>query len=140
MEHPITPPSELIEQWRTTPEYVKNLSKAMLVSMTISRLEEIATQAARWGADLELEACCKWLEHGPFDFSVAANAVSEKLRADRRPKSLGLKERALDALTQIDTWAIGNVSHLTIHDELVADVDVIRCALECLPDESSPKP
>lgn len=135
LEHPITPPPELIEQWRTAPEYTKNSSKAMLVSMTISKLQEIVTQAARWGADQELEACCKWLEHGPFGFSVA---VPEKLRADRRPQP-GLKERALDALAQIDTWAIGNVTHLTIHDELVSDVEIIRRALESLSDESLPK-
>lgn len=140
MEHPITPPLELVEQWRTAPQYAKNSSKAMLVSMTISRLQEIATQAARWGADQELEACCRWIDVPIGLDDCRPGEESTLLRADRRPKFLGLKERALDALAQIDTWAIGNVSHLTIHDELVAGVDVIRCALECLPDESSPKP
>ena len=132
MEHPITPPPELIEQWRTTPECVKNLSKAMLVSMTISKLQEIATQAARWGADLELEACCKWLEHGPFGFSVAANAVPEKLCAARRPKSLGLKERALKALDSASYQPGSDFKQID-----PARLEVIRRALECLPDLQS---
>ena len=50
--------------------------------------KHIATQAARWGADTELEACCEWLG----DASVVWNGDEEAhpgeyLRADRRPTS-----------------------------------------------------
>ena len=47
-EHPITPPPELLDEWCMDP--------------TLSNWRDIAHQAAQWGADLELEACCEWLE------------------------------------------------------------------------------
>jgi hypothetical protein len=52
-EHPLTPPPELVQQWyNECPE----ANEASLLY--------IATQAARWGADQELEACCLWLGAG----------------------------------------------------------------------------
>lgn len=135
MEHPITPPPELIEQWRTAPEYAKNSSKAMLVSMTISRLQEIATQAARWGADQELEACCRWIDVPIGLDDCRPGEESKLLRAARRPKSLGLKERALKALDSASYQPGSDFKQID-----PARLEVIRRALECLPDESSPKP
>ena len=86
--HPITPPPELVEQWRTAPEYASALEKLTMVTMTDRRLQEIATQAARWGADKELDACCEWLadDHTPV--------LGQRLRAARRPKPPSLKEQA----------------------------------------------
>ena len=76
-EHPITPPPELVKEWRDLPEYLT------------TKLQGIATQAARWGADQELEACCEWVrESDGYDAALA-------LRADRRPKPPSLKEQAL---------------------------------------------
>ena len=61
-QHPITPPPELVNKWimeATEPFY-------------------IAAQAARWGADQELEACCEWTRDSDgYDAALA-------LRADRR--------------------------------------------------------
>jgi hypothetical protein len=71
----------------------------------------IATQAAQWGADQELEACCEWL-----DERVVLNG-STALRHARRPKPPSLKEQALAALKDDDI-----------------DVYLIRRALEALPD------
>jgi hypothetical protein len=69
----MTPPPELIEQW-------------MQVHST---KYDLARQAAQWGADQELEACCEWLQH---DYpNIGANA----LRAARRPKPPSLKAQAL---------------------------------------------
>jgi hypothetical protein len=78
----------------------------------------IATQAARWGADQELEACCGFIgcEH-----SVA---WSSKFRAARRPKPPTLKEQALGLLNE------GPVSDLQDHE-----VATIRRALETLPND-----
>ena len=86
MEHPITPPPGLIDKWRQ--EYTTNYS--------------LARQAARWGADQELEACCEWVEreigHG--------REWNAELRAARRPKPPSLAEEALtlldDASTRLD--------------------------------------
>ena len=68
-EHPITPPPELVQQW------VDNLAPKGMLSF--------ATQAARWGANQELEACCEWVSENVYcnhPFS------SHDLRAARRPK------------------------------------------------------
>ena len=63
--HPITPPlQELIEQWIRERD----------------GLEHLAIQAARWGADHELEACVKWIE------DCMHPSVSRNFRAARRPK------------------------------------------------------
>ena len=70
-EHPITPPPELVEQWMQvyTTKY------------------DLARQAAQWGADQELEACCEWLKADP--------ELVDEFRAARRPKPPSLKEQAL---------------------------------------------
>jgi hypothetical protein len=81
---------------------------------------ELAIQAARWGADQELEACCEWLRVKGFD-----NLASDLLAA-RRPKPLSLKEQALMALEDGDT---GPGASLTSNE-----VDIIRRALNQLDD------
>ena len=75
MTNPITPPLELVRQWRAEmPAGVFDGYKYP------QRETELCIQAARWGADQELEACCEWLQH---DYpNIGANA----LRAARRPK------------------------------------------------------
>ncbi len=71
--HPIAPPPELVLQW------AKDL--ALLADDTPLHLY-IATRAAQWGADQELEACCEWLQEG---FGEVGD-FPQKLRAARRPK------------------------------------------------------
>ena len=106
--HPITPPPELVQQWAQNRGY----------SCPNELWEYLATQAARWGADQELEACCEWLDKG---FGDVGN-FSATLRAARRPKPPSLKEQALDILKYPkDFWS---------EDE----VDTIRRALEQLND------
>ena len=79
-QHPITPPQELLEQWRKkAPSYCFKTG--------LTREEWIATQAAQWGADQELDACVDWL---------AFRKDKEKLRADRRPKPPISKEQVLN--------------------------------------------
>ena len=109
-EHPITPSPVLIDKWRQ--EYTTNYS--------------LARQAARWGADAELEACCEYMQHEDF------HGFARELRLARRPKPLSLAEEALEALEQIDGWAVANMNHLSIHDDLVTGVEAIRRALERL--------
>ena len=85
---PITPPPELVEEWFMDQRGLSQASR-----------QHIATQAARWGADQELEACCEWLrENGLFETRIG------HLRAARRPKPPSLKEQAYDAL---DTYIYG---------------------------------
>ena len=80
---PITPPPELIEQW-------------MQVHTT---KYDLARQAAQWGADQELEACCEWVsKYLPYlgDFPMP----EDKLRAARRPKLNEITDRTAAALAQ----------------------------------------
>jgi hypothetical protein len=108
-DHPITPPPELVRKWN---------EEAATAPMADQRY--IATQAARWGADQELEACCEWVENecpgygGPY----------EKLRAARRPKPPSLNEVALQMLSTIERDA----------HYLPEITDTIRRALEQLDD------
>ena len=104
-EHPITPPPELVQQWWDG------------THGALYEFEAVATQAARWGADEELEACCDWL---------AGRWLNADLRAARRPKPPSLKEQALAELELLrgDANAHG----------LGFDAPAIRRALEALPD------
>ena len=86
-QHPITPPSELVQQWAT--EYWGP-------GADLGEGEKyIATQAARWGGDQELKACCEWLQDPDL------NVDTYKLRAARRPKPPSLKEQALATLQKL---------------------------------------
>jgi hypothetical protein len=101
--HPITPPPELVAKW---------------ASSMCGYYE-----AARWGADQELEACCEWFICDWTDIETA-----DKLRAARRPKPPSLKEQALEALGRFSAN-----SHTTAH-QMQNDFDLFRRALEALDD------
>lgn len=88
-----------------------------------------ATELAQKIADQELEACVEWIAGQDWTWTSA------QLRRARRPKSPSLKQQALEALEQVDGWAVTSVSQLAIHENLVAGVDTIRRALEALPDD-----
>ena len=108
-EHPITPPPELVQQWMTEAHDQPPGPDARV----------IATQAARWGADQELEACCEWL---PSDLEIDG----QTLREHRRPKPPSLKEQALEAWGEC--WGSG----FFVQKDSFADT--IRRALEQLDD------
>ena len=50
-DYPITPPPELVVQW------IKKFSQPNDPRWQEDE-QDIATRAAQWGADIELEACC----------------------------------------------------------------------------------
>jgi hypothetical protein len=100
-QHPITPPPELVKQWHQF---------SCIGDFAIS--QELATQAARWGADQELEECCAEVLY------FEGKALAKQIRAARRPEPPSLKEQALAALEDDDI-----------------DVYLIRRALEALPDD-----
>jgi hypothetical protein len=102
-DHPITPPPELVQQWIN-----KNPGQSL----------PLATRAAQWGADQELEACCEWLEK-----NVGRWEIPLELRDARRPKPPSLKEQALEAL-----------AHILNNSSTQLGADTIRRALEQLPD------
>ena len=116
-EHPITPPHELVKQWT---EY------AGLVGINEYLLIRLATLAARWGADQELEACVEWMGDSPVIWrGDPEEHPGFYLREARRPKSPSLKEQALSLLQVVE-----------ISDDAATswDFSVIRRALEALDD------
>lgn len=108
-QHLINAPSnELIDAWANKyeghmPEWV---------------LRHVAAEAAQWGADQELEACCAEL---PYYLDI-------KVRAARRPELHILKEKALEVLNGTYTDA----GKLTLD---ITDLNTILRALEALPNE-----
>jgi hypothetical protein len=106
-QHPITPPPELVQQWVKECDQPDN-------PRWQEYEQDIATRAAQWGADQELEACCEWLNADP--------ELAQEFRTSRRPKPPSLKEQALAELAE---WE--NVMD-------IAPDSPIRRALEQLPD------
>ena len=90
--------------------------------------QRLTTIAARWGADMELEACCEWLGDAPVVYSNNGDLhPGSYLRDARRSKPPSLKEQALMALEDGD---IGPGASLT-----PVEVCIIRRALEALPND-----
>ena len=103
--HPITPPDELVDKWVNQSPYINPEGY-------------IATQAAQWGADQELAACCEVMR-------VNGDYVSGGvLRAIRRPKPPSLKEQAL---SELNLTADPDGAELSR-----TQVELIRKALEAL--------
>ena len=111
--HPITPPPELVWEWTALANEEEDHEVWSF----------IATQAAQWGADQELEACCEWVSnYCPYfgDFPLP----EDKLRAARRPKPPSLKEQAL---SELNLTADPDGAELSR-----TQVELIRKALEAL--------
>ena len=132
-QHPITPPPELVHQWHKEACKDPYSGGTFFESKT---LKHIATQAARWGADQELEACCEWMAERYGEESHAMGL----LRAARRPKPPSLKEQALQHVGLIqDSWArLGD--GLEAPPSLTGQITLkqledIRRALEALPND-----
>jgi hypothetical protein len=81
-QHPITPPPELVQQWTS-----------WACEMDDQSWNCMATWAAQWGADQELEACCEEMKSLPSPLGIPfGEMASNALRAARRPKPPSLKE------------------------------------------------
>ena len=114
MTHPITPPPELVEQLAST-----SARKYRDGGTHIDYERELVIQAARWGADQELEAVREYLCSMP-----GGEVMAEEIRVVRRPKP-PTKEEALDELfLSFDRGYLKKES-----------AELIRRALEALPDD-----
>jgi hypothetical protein len=111
-QHPITPPPELFAEWWEQADQYQDDPKTYF--------DYVATEAAQWGADRELEACCEWLH---WQNLATHPELIPSLRAARRPKPPSLKEQALELLDKAEDprWDIN-------------DFTVVRRALEQLDD------
>ena len=113
-QHNITPPPELVHQW-----VAEIWHEGTPVRVSLSD-EHIATRAAQWGADQELEACRQWLEINGAPRELIGGLLVA--RCCTEPPSL--KEQALKVLSETELR----------HEWTAADEDIIRRALEQLPD------
>jgi hypothetical protein len=113
----LTPPPELVREW--------NQDAIGTHFEPYGYSEFIATRAAQWGADCELNACCEWLS----DETLCESNTHRRLRAARRPKPPSLKEQALEALeAHFAALQAGEPTYRPSYKE------VIRRALEALPE------
>jgi hypothetical protein len=109
-QHPITPPPKLIIDWCKQRACINEPGPIHVW---------VATEAARWGADQELEACIEWQKYHLH----SGTQLNKQLRAARRPKPPSLKESALNAL-----------EHILRHSQTDHGANTIRRALEALPE------
>ena len=100
--HPITPPQWQVDAW---------CKQALAMGADV---DAVFLEAARWGADQELEACCEWCADGSL-------TLAQELRAARRPKPPSLARQAMEAQQRAWKWS-------STH----ADWELIRAALERL--------
>jgi hypothetical protein len=108
-QHSLTPPLELVQQWWLEANYNEPI------------FEQVAAIAAQWGADQELDACCKWL--GPLGIKGGDN-----LRRARRPKPPTLKEQALESVKRFEKSG-------EFFSDQMRELEFIRKALETLPND-----
>jgi hypothetical protein len=116
-QHPITPPPELVLKW------MENAGGYLPDEWYYE--SNIADQAARWGADQELEACREWAN------ATGWEGAGDSLRTARRPKLPSLKEQALEALNRQERGR----DRGSLRPQAMADADIIRRALEALPND-----
>ncbi len=120
-DHPITPPPELVRQWLLE-YYGSDLGEMGPDEMYLARY------GAQWGADQELEACCKIaLTDVVCGTKHQRSVLVSHIREQRRPKPPSLKQQALAAFHAIASGA-NNAR------EQYLDLDTIRRALEQLDD------
>ena len=117
-QHPITPPPELVEKW-----------EAETAHTTKDEIWHVAVQAAQWGADQEMKACCDHMRDFQWGFVERPDGTKMHravyLEQSRRPQPPSLKEQSLQLLETYNTSGV----------MLTADqADTIRHALEALND------
>jgi hypothetical protein len=118
-----TPPLLLVQQWvRASPLLHSDTSWAYELFIT--------QQAARWGADQELEACVSYVDN------MISGNKARALRAARRPKPPSLKEQVSKALDRVpgpgsDSAYLRQWSRA----EAASLINDVRRALEALPND-----
>ena len=116
-QHPITPSPELIKQWVSESNHNDPL------------FAQVAAMAARWGADIELEACCSLALTEPCcGTKHQRRQLVYRIRELRRPKPPNLKLQALTAMLCLQKAAETNM-------DTIEAVHIICRALEALPND-----
>ena len=115
--HPITPPPELVQEWWEEADQYQDDPKIYF--------DHVAMEAARWGADQQLELDARWLDHNALNEThLKITPIGDVLKEAMRPKPPSLKGQALIEL--------GDVYNRDKIDDVT--YDTIRLALEQLND------
>ena len=109
-DHPVKVPQSLMEKWMD--DWFEDRENA----------DVLLIQAAQYGADQELEACCEWLSR------CGCPSWAREIRAVRRPKPPSLAEQGLEAL--LSARGADHPNPVVVLD--VAEAVKIRTALERL--------
>ena len=125
-QHPITPSIELVKQWSDRWHSAKDNDFDVVLF--------VAIEAARWGADQQLELDAKWLDHNALNEAHLKIApMGEVLKEAMRPKPPSLKEQSLALIDKIqgnkEMWQTDE-----LNDEMTADFELLRQAVLQLPD------
>ena len=119
MTHPLTPPPELVRKWCAHSNKHETYDQFW---------NHIATRAAQWGADQELEAVLDLCDE------YLTGETLRYIRATRRPKPPSLKKQALAILAGVAVHEL--YGGATADNRLSADdMSTIRRALEALSDD-----
>ena len=113
-QHPITPPPKLRDKW---------FEEAPNTGL----YDYLIDNAAQWGADQELEACCEWLRAKYW----IESELTDGLRAARRPKPPSLKEQALQVLRPLSNPVMPGTPEYRLYEP---QAEIIRRALEQIND------
>ena len=120
-QHPITPPPELYQKW-----------------CSCGNVTEALNQAARWGADQELEACCEWFKEFYKHESWAENDLKH-FQDSRRSKPQTLKRMTnLSPATHAVLDALKKASWDWASNEQASPRDIAAAALRALADQVVP--
>jgi hypothetical protein len=134
MTDSITPPPELSDEqvgnWLIDDGYPWEPSEQAVITITTSRLKNVARQAFQAGADWELEACCEYVYERLKLTTVAC--IAQELRADRRPKPPSAVAQAEALIERYeDGWCPSPAQWHVIREGLAEG----RRALEALPND-----
>jgi len=127
-QHPITPPTELINEWHS-----RLKGDCCPVEFATASIELIATCAAQWGADQELEACIDVLSD-QWQWDMLSQCTGWKEFRDKSEKILRTARRSKPpTLTSIALQMLDTIERDAHY--LPEITDTIRRALEALPDD-----
>lgn len=119
-EHPMQPPPELADE----------------LNRRGSAWEQDVRDAYAAGADAQLEKCQEWLaeaKNNGLGYELAGR-LSSRLGAAMRPKPPSLKQQALQTLKEMQVKPV-LISGIEVNSSLQSKYEIIRCALEALPDD-----
>jgi hypothetical protein len=119
------PPEDLIREW----------CKDRMPADAAEAAFYLAQQAAQWGADQELEACCEWLGDAPVVYNDNDDLhPGSYLRDARRPESPSLKEQALKGFYTMSQFVLDEWSGCSDYKVYKEITDTVLRALEQLND------